>query len=79
MITKLQQWGNSQGIRIPKVILDEVKWNKDEDVVIVVCDEKLIIEKAKKKKNIKEIFEGYEEDYIPEEIDWGKKEGKEIW
>ena len=79
MITKLQQWGNSQGIRIPKVILDEVKWNKDEDVVIVVCDEKLIIEKAKKKKNIKEIFEGYEEDYIPEEIDWGKKEGKERW
>ena len=79
MTTKLQRWGNSQGIRIPKVILDEVKWNKDEDIVIVVHNEKLIIEKAKKKKNIKEIFEGYEEDYIPEEIDWGKKEGKEIW
>ena len=79
MTTKLQKWGNSQGIRIPKVILNEVKWDKNENIIIRVDNGKLIIEKANKKKNIKEIFEGYEEDYIPEEIDWGKKEGNEIW
>ena len=79
MTTKLQKWGNSQGIRIPKVILNEVKWDKNENIIIRVDNGKLIIEKANKKRNIKEIFEGYEEDYIPEEIDWGKKEGNEIW
>ena len=79
MPTKLRQWGNSHGIRIPKIILDRVKWDEDENIIIVVDGEKLVIEKAKKKKNIKEIFEGYKEDYTPEEIDWGKKEGNEIW
>ena len=60
MTTKLQKWGNSQGIRIPKVILNEVKWDKNENIIIRVDNGKLIIEKANKKKNIKEIFEGYE-------------------
>ena len=43
-------------------------------------DGKLISEKAKKEKeSIMELFENYEEEYTPEEVDWGKPEGKEVW
>ncbi len=80
MITSIQKWGNSQGIRIPKILLDTVKWSKDEQITIVVDNGKLVIEKAKeKRKNIKELFADYKEEYTPTEIDWGKPEGKEIW
>ena len=38
------------------------------------------MEKANgKRKNIKDLFENYTEEYIPTEIDWGEPEGKEIW
>lgn len=80
MITSIQKWGNSQGVRIPKMLLDAVKWSENEEVTITVYDGKLIIEKAKKEReSIMELFENYEEEYTPEEVDWGKPEGKEVW
>ena len=81
MTTTIQKWGNSQGIRIPKILLETVNWNENEKIVILVEDDKLIIEKAKDKrrKNIKELFENYEGEYEPIEIDWGTPEGEEIW
>lgn len=81
MTTMIQKWGNSQGVRIPKVILDSVNWSENEKIVIIVDNGKLVIEKAKeehKRKNIKELFKDYKEDYTPVEIDWGKTEGDEI-
>lgn len=80
MTTSIQKWGNSQGVRIPKILLDTVKWSEDEQVTIVVDNGKLIIEKAKeKRKNIKELFADYKEEYTPTEIDWEKPEDEEIW
>lgn len=82
MTTMIQKWGNSQGVRIPKVILDSVNWSENEKIVIIVDNGKLVIEKAKeehRRKNIKELFKDYKEDYTPVEIDWGKPEGDEIW
>lgn len=48
MTTMIQKWGNSQGVRIPKVILDSVNWSENEKIVIIVDNGKLVIEKAKK-------------------------------
>ena len=81
MTTTIQKWGNSQGVRIPKMILHSVNWSENESIVIIVDNGKLIIEKAKehKRKNIKELFKNYKGNYEPEEIDWGKPEGEEIW
>lgn len=80
MTTTIQKWGNSQGVRIPKILLDTVKWSDNEQIMIVVDNGKLIIEKAKtKRKNIKELFADYKGDYKPIEVDWGDPEGKEIW
>lgn len=80
MTTRIQKWGNSHGVRIPKILLDTVNWSENEQIVIVVDNGKIIMEKAKsKRKNIKELFANYKEDYKPIEIDWGKPEGKEIW
>lgn len=81
MITKLQKWGNSQGIRIPKSILESVNWNDDEKIELKIENDKIILEKVDntKRKNIKELFENFNGKYEPIDIDWGKPEGDEIW
>ena len=81
MTTTIQKWGNSQGIRIPKMLLDSVNWSENEQITIKVDNGKLIIEKTKekKKKNIKELFKNYKGNYEPEKIDWGEPKGEEIW
>ena len=79
MTITIQKWGNRQGVRIPKKILDTVKWAEGEQIIIIVDNGKLIMEKAKdKRKNIKELFADYQENYEPIDVDWGNPEGNEI-
>lgn len=82
MTTSIQRWGNSQGIRIPKYLLDAAKLTASDKITIRAEKDMLIIEKAAPtaaRKTIKELFAGYDGDYKPQEIDWGGQEGKEVW
>lgn len=79
---KLQKWGNSQGIRIPKHILDLIGWHVNDCVEIQEHKGTLIIKRTPEKrqrKNINELFANFDGTYEPIEIDWGKPTGKEIW
>lgn len=76
----LQKWGNSQGIRIPKYILDSIKWKLNEELEIYFEDGKIIIEKQENhKKNINELFAKYDEEYIETDVYWGVPVGEELW
>lgn len=88
MNTTVQKWGNSQGIRIPKYILEEVGLNIDDEVKLQKIDNKIVIEKVEKNSpfTLKEHLENYYGKPIEdiksidnnEEISWGKSEGDEI-
>jgi antitoxin MazE len=81
MTVNIRKWGNSQGIRIPKHMLDDLAWSETETVDISIDDGKIIIERfrASERKNIKELFEGFKGKYEPEDIDWGEPSGGEVW
>ena len=79
MDTTLQKWGNSLGIRIPKAVLDSLHWAGDDSLSLRVEGEKLILEMKYKRKSIQELFDGFEGEYTPEEVDWGEPAGKEVW
>lgn len=82
MTTSIQKWGNSQGVRIPKYLLDVVKMTTNDEIVIRAENDMLIIEKAEPtaaRKTIKELFADFDGEYEPQEIDWGEQAGKEVW
>ena len=83
MFTTIQKWGNSQAVRLPKSILEEVSLEENDQVEIVSENETIIIKKAirkrRAKKSLEERFAGYTGDYQCEEYDWGKPMGKEVW
>lgn len=80
MLTTIQKWGNSQGIRIPKHILDNMKWKTNEELEIKESQGKLIVQKAvSKRKTIQELFKDYDGPYEQTEFDWGDTVGHEIW
>ena len=83
MTTTIQKWGNSQGIRLPKVILEMVDFEENEQVDITVRNDSIIIKKSTRRRRAKvslaERFENYDGDYQPEEYDWGKPVGREYW
>jgi len=79
---KIQKWGNSQGLRLPKYILDKVNISEGDTVEVTLEDNKIIIFQPKmvlKKYTINNLFKNYKGDFKPEEHDWGESVGKEEW
>ena len=82
MLSKVQQWGNSQGIRIPKSLLHDSRIKVGEEVDISVQEGKIIIESINKvhgRYGIKELVAKMPKDYKPQEEDWGEPIGQEVW
>ncbi len=82
MLVKLKKWGNSQGIRVPKALLEESQISIDESVDISAKKGMIIIKPASKVKgkyNLKDLIDQLPKDYKPDEIDWGTPAGKEAW
>lgn len=80
MLANIQKWGNSQGIRIPKSVMNELDFSFGQSVELIIDDDRLIIKKADtKKKSIRELFENYTGDYACSEVDWGESVGNEEW
>ncbi|MFA6105862.1 MAG: AbrB/MazE/SpoVT family DNA-binding domain-containing protein [Patescibacteria group bacterium] len=75
MNTKVQQWGGSQGVRIPKNILETIGLHINDLVEIVAGKDSLIIRKPKK-YDIKTLFAHYKGEYQPEDV-WGSSVGQE--
>ena len=62
MTTTIVKWGNSQGIRLPKILLENINLAENDVVDVVAENNSIIIKKAenkKKYKSIEELFEGY--------------------
>ena len=82
MLTSIQKWGNSQGLRFPKVILEEAHLSVGDDVNLSVHDGKIVVEpirKVRDKYEIQALVAQMPNGYQAEEMDWGAPVGKEVW
>lgn len=81
MQTNIVKWGNFQGIRLSKVLLDSANLTSNDTVDVIAEDGKIIIKKSEKKieyKTIQQRFEGFEREYDSIDIEWGNPLGKEV-
>ena len=80
MTVTISKWGNSQGFRVPKDILDKLNLAVGDFVNISQKDNKLIIEPAKKEKkySIDELVNNLPKGYKASE-EFSSKSGSEIW
>ena len=82
MLTKVQKWGNSQGLRFPKAILEEARINVGDQVNISVQKGRIIVEPVTKVRGryvLSELVSRMPKTYQVEELDWGMPVGKEVW
>jgi len=82
MQTSIVKWGNSQGIRLPKMLLNSVNLSDNDTVEVIVENNMLIIKKSEDKKThktIQERFENFNGDYTFEEWDTGEPVGGEVF
>ena len=80
MEIKLQRWGNSLGVRIPKNIINTLQLKENDILEIKEEDKRIIVFKAKKNKiSLIERFSNYSGENLSKEFEWDNSWGKEIW
>lgn len=81
MAYRVQKWGNSNGVRIPKVYLEALRIKSGDPINIVRDENKIIITKAEREKaSLKQRIKKYVgSDVDDEEFTWDEAKGKEIW
>ena len=80
MVSKVQKWGNSQGLRLSKQLLDQADMNVGDEVEIVVGERQILVKKAAKPKyDLAELVARIPKGYKASEEPFGSPVGKEEW
>ena len=76
-VLRVQKWGNSQGIRLPKKILIDI----NDKIEISLNGEEIILKKVKKYTSLDDLFKDYRGDYrkdFDEFEFFGEAQGREF-
>lgn len=87
MRTTLQRWGNSQGVRLPKSIIESLGMNVGATVIVEVSGDhsQITITPATESRpirgrhRIEDLIEKSAPGAFSGEHNWGKPHGKEVW
>lgn len=80
MRTRVQKWGNSLALRIPKSFASEVGLEKESAVEVSLADGKLVVTPvAKPDLTLKQLLSKVTPENIHHEVDTGTAVGNETW
>lgn len=78
MSAKIQKWGNSLGVRIPKSIIEKANLNENSEVEIENKDGAIIIFPRQKKLSLDTLLSQISKNNLHQESD-DEVEGNEVW
>jgi antitoxin MazE len=82
MVTKVQKWGNSQGLRLAKQVLEETHISIGDPVDVSTRDGVIVIAPIKRirgRLSLRELVSRIPRNYRPQEVEWGEPVGSEVW
>jgi antitoxin MazE len=80
MVSKVQQWGNSQGLRLPKTVLNLAHIEVGDEVEIIVDDNQILVKKVTPAKfDLPELVSRIPKGHKSKEVNFGPPVGKEDW
>jgi len=80
MLTKVQRWGNSLALRIPKVFALDAQLENDSLVEISFADGQIIVKPVSAPTwSLEELLAGIHKNNIHHEVDTGFAVGNEVW
>ncbi len=80
MRTRVQKWGNSLALRIPKSFASEVGIQRESPVEVSLADGKLVITPVTKPElSLKQLLAKITSENLHHEVDTGPATGNETW
>ena len=81
MVTKIQKWGNSQGLRLARRVLEDAYIAVGDDVDVTARDGIIVVAPVRRirgKQSLQELVSRIPQNYKPRETNWGEPVGKEV-
>jgi len=82
VLTRVQRWGNSQGLRLSKEVLADAGIEVGDAVDVTVRNGEVVIVPARRVRgrfDLGQLVSEIPADYEPREVDWGPPAGREVW
>jgi len=80
MITRIQKWGNSLALRIPRAFAREVGLERGTSVELSLRQGKVVIEPVEEPPlTLEQLLEGVTKENLHREVDTGPAVGEEAW
>jgi antitoxin MazE len=82
MVTKIQKWGNSQGLRLARQVLEDACISVGDDVDVSVREGVIVIAPVRRIRggqSLQELVLRIPQNYESGEADWGGPVGREVW
>lgn len=80
MLLKIQKWGNSLALRIPKSFASQLNLKLDSLVDLIIEKDHLIIEPVNETKyKLEDLLSQINEENKHYEVETGHPQGKELW
>ena len=80
MITKIQKWGNSLALRIPKALATEVRLVEGEQVELQLTSDGVLLKpRHRKRYRLRELVAGIKAGNRHAEASFGTPTGREAW
>ncbi len=80
MRTRVQKWGNSLALRIPKPMAEEARIERDSAVEVSLVDGRIVILPVPDaRKTLEDMLAGVTAQNLHSEVDFGPAVGSEVW
>ena len=80
MQAQVREWGNSQGIRLPKEVLKSAGISINEVLDVVVSNGTITLVKTFRHQTLEERAAKFDDKLLIDgEYDWGETVGREVW
>jgi antitoxin MazE len=82
VITTVQKWGNSQGLRLSREILQAARIELGDKVEVMLRDDVIVITPVRRRRGshtLKDLIARIPEGYRADEVAWGPIAGEEEW
>lgn len=78
--TTISKWGNSFAIRIPKAVIERVRFREGDTLELDMTENGgLILRPTRRPFTLEELVQGITPDNCCTETDWGEARGHEAW
>ena len=79
MKTKIQKWGNSLGVRLPKSITEQKSLKAGLSVSVLIQNNQIVIEPIVEEMSLSSMMASVTPKNLHKETEWSEARGNEVW